>query len=208
MSSQEKSFERINQKRRTRTELLRAARELTEKGGQPSVAEVADHAGISRATAYRYFSTPDDMIREAVLDAVATTIRIEPPAADAAPQTVDERLQLLVGRVFDMVRDNETMFRALLASTVTGRSKVKRGARRIGWLNDALEPLRPELPPEVFQRLVYGLSLMTGIETLVVLKDVCGLEEAPARDVTLWAARTLLSGVLSQQSQLVDKAKN
>lgn len=201
MSSQEKSFERINQKRRTRAELLRAARELTETGAQPSVAEVADHAGISRATAYRYFSTPDDMIREAVLDAVATTIRIEPPAADAPAQTVDERLQLLVGRVFDMVRDNETMFRALLASTVTGRSKVKRGARRIAWLTDALEPLRPQLPPEEFQRLVYGLSLMTGIETLVVFKDVCGLEGAAAQDMTLWAAKTLLAGVLAQRSR-------
>ena len=64
MSGQDKSFERINQKRRTRAELLRAARQLTEDGHQPSVAEVADHAGISRATAYRYFSKPEELIRE------------------------------------------------------------------------------------------------------------------------------------------------
>ena len=42
MDSQEKKFERVNQKRRTRTELLRAARQIIEKGGHPSVAEVAD----------------------------------------------------------------------------------------------------------------------------------------------------------------------
>ena len=63
MSSQVKSHERVNQKQRTRAELLRAARELAEKGGQPGVAEAADHAGISRATAYRYFSNADDMLR-------------------------------------------------------------------------------------------------------------------------------------------------
>ncbi|MDH4442818.1 MAG: TetR/AcrR family transcriptional regulator [Rhizobium sp.] len=199
MSSQEKSFERINQKRRTRAELLRAARELTQRGLHPSVAEVADHAGISRATAYRYFSAPDEMIREAVLDAVATAIQIAPPDPDAGPEQVQAQLQHLVGQIFDMVTDNEPMFRALLASTVTGDSKVKRGARRIGWLTGALEPLRPRLAAADFNRLVYSLSLLTGIETLVVFKDICGLEAQEARETTLWAARTMLAGLLDAQ---------
>ncbi len=201
MSSQEKSFERINQKRRTRAELLRAARELTQQGLAPSVAEVADHAGISRATAYRYFSAPEEMIREAVLDAVATSIHIEPPPAGAGPETVQAQLQKLVGQIFDMVSDNEPMFRALLASTVTGDSKIKRGARRIGWLTGALEPLRPHLPAADFNRLVYSLSLLTGIETLVVFKDVCGMEAQDARDTTLWAARTMIAGLLDPQTR-------
>lgn len=196
MSSQEKSFERINQKRRTRAELLRAARELTERGAQPSVAEVADHAGISRATAYRYFSKPEEMIREAVLDAVATSIRIEPVASGEGPEAVGRQLQILVGRIFDMVHENEPMFRALLASTVTGDSKVKRGARRIGWLTEALEPLRAQLAPADFQRLIYALSLLTGIETLVVLEDVCGLDAQEARETALWASKTMLAGLM------------
>lgn len=200
MSSQVKSFERINQKRRTRTELLRAARDLAEGGRQPSVAEVADHAGISRATAYRYFSAPEEMIREAVLDAVANTITIEPPQAGAGPETVDVQVQSLVGRIFDMVIDNEVMFRALLASTVTGDGIAKRGGRRIGWLTDTLEPLRPHLPPGDFKKLVSALSLLTGIETIVVLKDVCGLDAADARETTLWAAKTLLAGLAVPQS--------
>lgn len=204
MSSQEKSFERINQKRRTRAELLRAARELTERGGQPSVAEVADHAGISRATAYRYFSAPEEMIREAVLDAVATSIRIEPVAPGADPQAVGDQLEVLIGRIFDMVSENEPMFRALLASTVTGDSKVKRGARRIGWLTEALEPLRSRLPAEDFQRLIYGLSLLTGIETLVVLRDVCGLDAQEARDTSLWAAKMMLAGLITAKGVLAD----
>lgn len=199
MSSQVKSFERINQKRRTRAELLRAARDLAQGGRQPSVAEVADHAGISRATAYRYFSAPEEMIREAVLDAVANAIQIEPLSPAAGTDAVDEQLQILVGRIFDMVNENEAMFRALLASTVTGNSSVKRGARRMGWLTEALEPLRSRLPPADFQRLVYGLSLMTGVETLVVLKDVCGLEAGEARETTLWAAKTILAGLLASK---------
>lgn len=197
MSSQVKTFERINQKRRTRAELLRAARELSVRGSQPSVAEVADHAGISRATAYRYFSTPEEMIREAVLDAIADTIQIEPFDPDTPAVDVGRQVELLVGRVFDMVDENETMFRALLASNVTGDGKNKRGARRIGWLTDVLEPLRARLPPSDFQKLIYALSLLTGIEALVVLKDVCGLEGAEARNMAIWTARAILSGLLS-----------
>lgn len=200
MSSQVKTFERINQKRRTRAELLRAARELSVRGSQPSVAEVADHAGISRATAYRYFSTPEEMIREAVLDAIADTIQIEPLDPDTPAVDVGRQVELLVGRVFDMVDENETMFRALLASNVTGDGKNKRGARRVGWLTDVLEPLRRRLPASEFQKLIYALSLLTGVETVVVLKDVCGLEGPEARDMAIWTARVILSGLLSDLS--------
>ena len=201
MSGQEKNFERVNQKRRTRAELLRAARVLTEKGLQPSVAEVADHAGISRATAYRYFSKPEEMIREAVLDAVASNIGLDLPAGDNPSMTVDERVAKLVGQVLAMVEANEPMFRALLASTVSGTNKTKRGGRRIGWLSDALDPLKPSLPPAEFKRLVCGLSLLTGIETLVVLKDVCGLSSGEAQDVSVWMAKTLVAGATGRSAK-------
>lgn len=198
MNSQEKSFERTRQKQRTRAELLRAAKELTEKGLQPSVAEVADHAGISRATAYRYFSTPEDLVREAVLDAVAKNIRVEPGEAGRNDGSAEDRLLHVVKQVFDMVTDNEMMFRALLSSSVGGKAPARRGGRRMDWLEKALEPLKGELPAADFQRLVYGLSLVTGIETLVVMKDVCGLDNAKAEDATQWVARTLLAGAMQK----------
>lgn len=196
MTGQEKSFERVNQKRRTRAELLRAAQDLTAKGQQPSVADVADHAGISRATAYRYFSTPEDMIREAALDAVARGISIELPKEGDGVASVPLRVESVVRQVYDMVETNEAMFRALLASSVSGKGEAKRGARRVAWLTAALEPLRQTLPPDEFRRLVHGLALMTGIETLVVLKDVCDLKSGEAQEVVLWAAKVLVAGAL------------
>lgn len=51
-----------------------------------------------------------------------------------------------------------------------------------------------------FKKLVSALSLLTGIETIVVLKDVCGLDAADARETTLWAAKTLLAGLAVPQS--------
>lgn len=200
MQRQEKSFERVNQKKRTRAELLRAARELTEQGLQPSVAEVADHAGISRATAYRYFSRPEDLIREAALDGVARGIHVEiSKDAGEGPIAAEERLVDVVAQVFDMVEANEPMFRALLAGSATGKGATKRGGRRLGWLSEALEPVRGDLSPKEFRRLVHALGLTTGIETFVVFKDICELDVDEARETTLWTARMLLAGVLASR---------
>ncbi len=201
MDSQEKKFERVNQKRRTRTELLRAARQIIEKGGHPSVAEVADLAGISRATAYRYFSTPDEIIREAVLDGVADVIKVAPAPDNAGAATVADRLDKLVADVFQMVIGNESVFRALLGSSAVGDSQVRRGGRRIDWLKQAMAPLEGEIPPKEFKRLVNALSLVMGIESVVVMRDICELEPKEAEKTLRWAARTLLAGALAENTK-------
>src|SRR2546423_3017110 len=46
---------RRQQKARTRTALVTAARELLARGETPTVEDAAGHAAISRTTAYRYF---------------------------------------------------------------------------------------------------------------------------------------------------------
>ena len=56
------------------------------------MAEVADAAGISRATAYRYFSKPGEMVREALLDAVADAIQTTLPAGGDADGRGTSRL--------------------------------------------------------------------------------------------------------------------
>lgn len=196
MDGQDKSFERVNQKKRTRMELLSAARGLVEAGGRPSVAEAADRAGISRATAYRYFSTPDDMIREAVLEGVADTIRVAPLPPDAGPAEVAARVDQLVVDVFRMIVGNESLFRALLGTSMAAESGARRAGRRIGWLRAALAPLAPELPPAAFDRLVNALALLTGVEALVVLRDICEVEPAEGEAVLRWAAATLIAGAL------------
>ncbi len=196
MDSQDRKAGRVKQKLRTRTELLRAAAELAGQGLKPTVAEVADHAGISRATAYRYFSTPEDILREAALDIVARAIDPQSPVEGGGPKDVPAALENLVTQVFEMVLKDETMFRAMIANTVDKGSR--RGGRRLGWISEVLEPLKPEMSKDNFERLKHSLSLLTGIETLIALKDVCGLDDAKAQDVTRWAAKALLAGALLQ----------
>ena len=45
---------------------------------------------------------------------------------------------------------------------------------RIGWIEDALAPLRGRLPDDEFARLVHGIGATFGIEAFVWLTDVAG----------------------------------
>ncbi|WP_413710530.1 TetR/AcrR family transcriptional regulator [Rhizobium sp. Rhizsp82] len=198
MDSQEKRFERVNQKRRTRSELLRAARQIVEKGGHPSVADVADLAGISRATAYRYFSTPDEIIREAVLDGVADIINIDPANEGAGIKDAEARMDKLVSDIFRMILGNESVFRALLGNSVTGQSQVRRGGRRIPWLKEALSPLQGRIASRQLDKLIHALSLVTGVESLVVMRDICELEPDEAEKTLRWTARAILKAALDE----------
>lgn len=199
MSGQDKKFERVNQKRRTRVELLRAVRELIAGGKQnPTVGEVADHASISRATAYRYFSSPEELVREAVLDGVADRIVVQPAAEDDGPEEVGTRLDALVSEVSIMVAENEGVFRALLGASATGTANVRRGGRRIGWLKEATSPLQKKLPKKRYERLVNALALVTGVEGLVVARDICELDHQQAEDLFRWVAKAMLIHTLSE----------
>ncbi|MDX3924736.1 MAG: TetR/AcrR family transcriptional regulator [Shinella sp.] len=200
MNNQKKTFERVNQKRRTRVELLRTARDMIAEGSLPSVAEIADRARISRATAYRYFSTSEELVREAALDGVVTTLFIEPDAEADGPVDVEKRLDQLVSDVFKIMRANERLFRAaLLSSSATAKQRNDLGEHRRALLTKALQPFEKHVPPRVFQRLVHALCLVMGIETFIVMKDICELEPEEGEEVLRWTAQTLLAEVAAGQ---------
>ena len=191
--SHQDGAERVEQKKRTRKLLLQAARELMVEGHQPTVPDVADRAGISRATAYRYFSSPAVMAEEAALDAIALHFENLDFRTALVTSDVVERAENVVSAILSMVSKNEPLFRNFLKIALTG-DQPSRGARRTRWLREALAPLATTLPPDEVDRLVNALALLCGIETIVVLKDVCGLEP-PAVDATArWVARTLVAG--------------
>ena len=59
----------VNQKARTRAALLAAAVKLVREGRPPSIPDAAVEALVSTATAYRYFTSADDLWEEAALQA-------------------------------------------------------------------------------------------------------------------------------------------
>jgi hypothetical protein len=71
----------------------------------------------------------------------------------------------------------------------------------VRWLRNALAPARERMDEERFERLVAAMCLCVGIESLVVLRDVCGLDDGEAEEVARWAAFALLRAGLDEGSE-------
>ena len=198
MEERSQQGERINQKRRTRLAILHAASGLLGLGSVPTVAEAADRAGVSRATAYRYFPSQELLLAEAALDAVVPNF----PAMLAAPELENDAeaaLVALVRAIAEMTRTHEAAFRALLRLSLhAGDEPVRRSGRRLAWLDQALAPERPQLGEERFNRLKFALLPYLGIEAFVALVDVGGCSPDEFAETAVWAARSLLRASLAE----------
>lgn len=189
---------RKNQKLRTRRALLAAARTLMEQGTEPSLDAVASEAMVSRATAYRYFASADQLILEATLD---DTLDIE--LADFASTDPAERTAQVQERLYDHAQDHEPQFRLFLSSlhkewVESDGDAELRGGRRLPMIERALEPVRDTLDEATYRRLVYALAGMMGIESLTVMRDVCELDHDAAKATMNWAVRTLIAAVIDR----------
>ena len=76
-----------------------------------------------------------------------------------------------------------------------------RVGRRIGWVADALSPLRGRVPDPELERLVLAIASAVGIDALVWLTDVAGLSRPQAVEVMRWSARALLKAALADHTR-------
>lgn len=61
------------------------------------------------------------------------------------------------------------------------------------WLDRVLEPVRRELTEAQYRRMRAALALTLSMEAMVVMKDVCRIEDDDeALDVLRWAATAML----------------
>src|ERR1700754_102604 len=75
---------RANQKARTRTAIIEAARAMIADGGEVSMPAVARAALVSEATAYRYFPDLASLLREGVAGVWPSPAEALEPAAHTA----------------------------------------------------------------------------------------------------------------------------
>jgi AcrR family transcriptional regulator len=197
MSSSRENGERLGQKLRTRAALLGAARKLVAQGQTPSIADVADAAMVSRATAYRYFTRQDELLAEVPLDEAAPTV--ESLFGPDAPADPEDRVALVQNALYDLSRDHESEFRLFLRTSVMralretdGAQDPFRGSRRTALLSAALAPLSDELSAEELERLKMALAMLVGTEPMIVLRDVLRLDHDRARAAGEWAVRQLV----------------
>jgi AcrR family transcriptional regulator len=199
---------RSNQKLRTRGAIVAAGIELMREGRLPAVAEAAAAAKVSRATAYRYFPTAESFHIE---------IAGVSPAFAPIEQLLDAgltgdaagRLSFLIDSFNTIAFAEQARMRMALKvyldTWLAGQRSDKpvprvREGRRMRWLDQVLEPVAAQLPPARLKRLRAALALTLGADAMVVMKDVCGLDEAEAGAVLDWAAQALLAAGLADCS--------
>ncbi len=201
---------RTNQKTRTRAALLRAAGELVQEGRPPSMPEAAERALVSVATAYRYFSTAEDLWWE------ASSIVIQQMEADidAGIESVGEdpqaRLEVLIRSVSFRMLDDQMIFRTIAmraqeqwfrqADTPDDKRVPVRQGRRNTEIRTAIAPLRDQLPDPEVERIAHALGVVIGTEAVIALTDAVGLDRATAEATLLDAGRWLLAGALAEMS--------
>ena len=202
MSMPYESGGRSRQKSRTRQALVDAARRLVAGGATPSVEAVAAAAAISRTTAYRYFPNQHALLAAAypVIDASS----LLSSDAGGEPQA---RLEATVEALTRLVAKHETelrtMFRLSLDPETPQRQELLlRQGRRIGWIEEALAPLRDQLSAADFKRLAHAIGAAVGIEAYVWLTDIAQLAPRDAIRTMRWSAGSLLRAAIAESREV------
>ena len=101
-----------------------------------------------------------------------------------------------------MAQDHELIFRRYLSATILesiGSSKKIRGARRVESMKLALKSESRKLSTKDLKNLKNVSTILMGIESVIVAKDVCGLKNEEANDTLSWAIEMILKGIESNQ---------
>jgi AcrR family transcriptional regulator len=182
------------------TKLLNQAVKLVRRGRIPSVAEVAQSAGVSRATAYRYFPSRSKLVSAVIAEALG-------PVRRAVPQQDDpkQRLHELLDRTYSRFKEYEPHMRAALqlalehqsleAAGLLEEEKFKRG-QRTQILATTIAPLKAKLSPKQYDRLLKALAVVYGIEPMIILKDICGASDRETEAVVRWMMDALVDAAL------------
>ena len=187
---------------RTYKLLLATAMALVKSGRVPSVAEVAVRAGVSRATAYRYFESRSKLISAVIGEGLAPVRGTQTAGGDGAT-----RLRELFEKTFPLFQENERHMRAALQLALEHEAleraglleeEVFRRGHRCGILRRAAAPLEAKLGRPRFERLLKALSLIYGIEIYVVLKDIWGASDREVESLARWMLDTIVTAAVAE----------
>jgi AcrR family transcriptional regulator len=185
---------RQNQKRRTRQALIDAAQALREAGREPSFAEVAAHALVSRATAYRYFSSLEALVSETVAErALQPLEQAWRPGEDPA-EAIARGARAFNRALLEDEVGLHVMERSFMAVWLEqrGESGAARPGRRLRLIRPVVDALRGELGPASRRRLAQALAIVIGTEAVLALRDVAGASVQEAVEASAWAAQALV----------------
>jgi AcrR family transcriptional regulator len=190
---------RVNQKARTRTAIVGAARELIRTGQPVTMSAVAQAALVSEPTAYRYFPDLLSLLTEAFAGLWPDPEQALRPVAGSSDPA--ERIAYATEFLFRHVLAYQGAVRAMIAATITRPELAHaRPGLRFGLIDHALAPLRDTLAvtdPDTFSQLRLDLAVVISAEALFTLTDLCGLTPEQAITSATRTARTLTTAAVA-----------
>jgi len=153
---------------------------------------------VSRATAYRYFPSQAVLVHAVVDEALGPILDWKHSEPDARA-----RVQDLIASSMPRIEEFEATFKAALKLSLEQWAQRQVGmlgaepqftrGHRVDLLLNATEPLSGKLTRPQHLRLAQALSLIFGVEVIIVLKDIWGLATNEAQSVAQWAALALVN---------------
>lgn len=186
---------RANQKRRTRQALIDAAVAFRDEGRNPTFAEVAERALVSRATAYRYFSSLEALVSETATErGVQPLERFWSPGDDPAngiSHAARDMMKLMLNDEVGLHVMERSFMAVWLDNDPSGRPP--RPGRRMKYIEPIVESLKGELTPSARRRLAHALSMVMGSEAALAIRDIGGASVDEALAAAAWAAQALVN---------------
>ncbi|MGR3869033.1 TetR/AcrR family transcriptional regulator [Streptomyces graminifolii] len=180
---------RSNQKKRTRTAIVEAARGLIGSGTEVTMPEVARAALVSEATAYRYFPDLPSLIGEALAGVWPDPVDALGPVADSGDPV--ERIAFACEFLLRGILARQGGVRAMMAATIVRPDTANmRPGIRFGLIDHALSPLAATLgttDPDALTQLKRSLAVVMGADALFTLTDLLDL---PPDEAVASAVRT------------------
>jgi AcrR family transcriptional regulator len=186
---------RVNQRKRTRAAIVKAAYDLMVSGRQVSMPLIAEAALVSEATAYRYFPDVPSLITEAMAD--NTPGPAEALGAVSDSTDLVERVAAATRFLGGLVRQREGAVRAMIGHTVMHPAPAEvRPMMRFGLIDYALAPGAEAMAPAVLAQLRQDLAVVISAEAFFNLTDFCQLDFDRAIDSAVHTATTLTEAAL------------
>ncbi|WP_340618497.1 TetR/AcrR family transcriptional regulator [Xenorhabdus entomophaga] len=192
-------------RKRTYQLLINTALTLFEQGAMPSVSELALEAGVSRATAYRYFPTQSDLIAATVSASLGPILTWRPQS-----EKTEERIAELLNFAYPRMFEHEGALRAALqvslqqwaevrslSSTEPKKKQLERGNRK-EILSMVTSPMKNSFSPELIDKVIKSFSVIYGSEIFLVLKDIWKLNNDQVIEIAKWMAKAIINQAIEE----------
>ena len=185
---------RTDQKRNTRSKILMAAHQILERGEELSMESIAGEADISRATIYRYYSNVDSLSTELILH--LNIPNKETMVEELKEENLQDALISIQQTYLDFILNNEAAARKFLGAVLSSSDpKLVRGKNRLKALEHYFNSKKTGNSTEQTQKLIHIAVLLMGIESVIVSKDVCGLDDTTSKETLQWGLKMILKGI-------------